>query len=177
MKNFWKNHLSRRLSITTKNIIDEMRRLRINYEFWQDKYKLTHSIHYYSKFQSAFKEYCRLIDSGVVPRSVIEQLSEATPDSLANDEKGKTLSSKKMTAYWSPHHRFKGGEAASYQQHILDFLDQQTDFLPLEDIREHIPLSQQYLRDLLADLVNRGMVEREKIDNLYQWRKKREGTI
>jgi hypothetical protein len=150
-----------------------MRRLRTHYEFWQDKYRLTHSIHYYSKFQSAFKEYCRLIDSGVVPRSVIDQLSEGN-DSLDNHEKGKMLSAKKMTAYWSPHHKFKGGEAASYQQHILDFLDSQKSFLPLEEIIKHIPLSQQYLRDLLADLVNRGILEREKIDNLYHWRKKRD---
>lgn len=151
-------------------MIDEIRRLRTSYEFWHAQYKLTHRIQYYSRFQSDFKEYCRLIDSGVVPRKVIEQLNTGNYDCPEPQEEETSLSSSKIKAHGTSHRTV--ADKAYRQKEILQFLGEQNTFLSLENIRKHIPVSQQHLRERLAELVDKGLLERRKVKHLYRWRKK-----
>ena len=158
------------MSITTKNMIDEIKRLRTSYEFWLAQYKLTHRIYYYSRFQSDFREYCRLIDSGLVPRKVIEQLNAGNYACPEQQEETTSLSSSKIKAHGTSHRTLV--DKAYRQKEIMEFFEGQNTFLSLEVIRERIPVSQQHLRELLAELVEKGFLERRKVKHLYRWRKK-----
>lgn len=154
------------MDISEKNVIEKIKRLRTSYEFWRDKYTQTQSIRHYSLFQQDFREYCRLIDRGVVPRKVIEQLNAGPYDVPEQSKKDESV----IKAHGSPHRTVV--DKSLRQKEILQFLEGQNTFLSLEDIRKRIPVSQQYLRELLATLVEKGLLERRKVKHLYRWRKK-----
>lgn len=157
------------VNISDKNVIEELKRLRASYEFWLAHFRLTHNVRHYVLFQQNFREYCRLIDRGVVPRSLIEQLKGGKHEPFNPEAAQKILSAKKIMAQGI--HRIVT-DTVHRQKEIRAFFERYKGFYPLAEIRRHIPVSPQHLRELLADLVNRGILEREKIDNLYQWRKK-----
>lgn len=156
--------------INDKNVIEAIKRLRASYEFWQEKYKLSHRVQDYSLFQKDFREYCRLIDSGVVPRSIIEQLDGGTQKPFNPESPKKILSSKQVMAQ-GIHRTVK--DKSHREKEIMEFFERYKEFYPLAEIKRHIPVSSRHLRELLADLVNKGILEREKIKRLYQWRKKK----
>ena len=121
-------------------------------------------------FQKDFREYCRLIDSGVVPRKVIEQLNAGNDDCPEQQKEATSLSSSKIKEHGTSHRTL--ADKAYRQKEILQFLEGQNTFLSLEDIRKSIPVSQQHLRERLAELVEKGILERRKVKHLYRWRKK-----
>lgn len=162
------------VNIRDRKVIEELKRLRTSYESWQDKYSVTRSVRHYSLFQKDFREYCQLIDSGVVPRKIIEQLNAGNYDLSEQQQHQMPFSSSKIKAHGTPHRTV--ADKAHRQKEILVFLEGQTNFLSLEDIRKGIPVSQQHLRELLAELVDKGLLERRKIKYRYHWRKKEQKT-
>lgn len=106
--------------IGDKNVIEKIKRLRTSFEFWKDQYRLTHSVRDYSLFQEDFREYCRLIDSGVVPRKIIEQLNAGNYDCPEQQEEATSLSSSKIKAHGTSHRTV--ADKAYRQQEIVAFL-------------------------------------------------------
>jgi hypothetical protein len=150
-------------------MMPDIQALRNQFEFWQAKYHTTKNYRYYSLFQYYFREYMRLIDSGVIPRSMIEKMlnRESVPKQGDNTT---PLSPRQV----SSHHGSLTlpGRLSLREESLMALFAKPEEGLTLRDIQKHISLGRTHLRDILRALVRKGKLEEERVKGRSVWRKR-----
>lgn len=149
--------------------MSDIQSLRNRFEFWQTRYRMTKNYRYYSLFQHYFKEYMRLINSGAVPRSVIEKM--VNKGSCPKQEDNITpLSSRKVSVAQGmlP----VSNRISPREESLLVLFSESEESLSLRDIQQKIPFSRTHLRDILRSLVQKRRLEEERVKGRSVWKKR-----
>ena len=152
--------------------MDDLKKLKLEYEQLRDQYLQTHNPQHYVLYQKAFKAYRSYVDRhNISSRRIIDSF----PEGSTTDNDGKVAYDYPLAV--SPSlkkpQRLRPRTFAA-QKKILDILSTRRDFTSISAIIPYISLGKSQIRRHLYQLYEQGLLEQQEIDGIFFWRKKRD---